>query len=519
METYYIRFISSGTTALTGDDGATWFATTSSFGLPTNSTSSTGTQSFVLGPDSIDSTLFTGINQGAIIREVEIAGFNSATGKLLSDDIVTDATVTSDSFVDTAGSDTYQVAYGGYSATTYTYSDTGNLTSTSKSSYDNIARSPTLGQSDNTSVTVAEARTATAPTTDNTAVGPLVTYVVIRNSADQYMLSANGTRFFAVTAMEPFTITDDLSEASTAGTPGAGKVTVSGLTFTIDPNSLTAAQKADFNTSSYDTIVLGSYDQPSGGTPGQVREGFEFGHISQVATPSNSADTYTFQVGTDHYDYFEGNAADPKATTTELLGFPQTDPGYAACYCADTMILAEHGNTPIEALAIGDVVVTASGQHRAIKWIGRRSYAGRFLAANPTAQPVRFRAGSLGRGLPHRDLLVSPEHAMLLHGVLVPARCLVNSTTIIQERRLPRIDYIHLELDSHDLLVAEGAPSESFMDDDSRSLFHNAHEFAELYPDAPAPTGFCARRIESGFELEAIRKSLLSVAHAVDTAA
>ncbi len=518
METYYIRFISSGTTALTGDDGATWFATTSSFSLPTNSTSSTGTQTFVLGPDSIDGTLFTDVNQGTIVREVEIAGFDPATGKLLSDDIVTNAAVTSDSFVDTAGSDTFQVAYGGYSATAYTYSDTGTLTSTSRSSYDNIARSPTLEASDNTAVTVAEARTATAPTTDNTAVGSLVTYVEIRNSAGDYMLSANGTRFFAVTSMKPFTITDDLSEGS-SGTPGVGKVTVSGLTFTIDPNSLTAAQKADFNTSSYNTIILGSYDQPSGGTAGQFREGFDFGQISQVAASSNPADTYTFQVGSDLYDYSEGNAADPKATTIVFQGFPQTDPGYAACYCAGTMILAEHGNTPIEALAIGDVVVTASGQHRPIQWIGRRSYAGRFLTANPNAQPVRFRAGSLGRGLPHRDLLVSPEHAMLLHGVLVPARCLVNSTTIIQERGLPRADYIHLELDSHDVLVAEGAPSESFMDDDSRSLFHNAPEFAELYPDASAPTGFCARRIESGLELEAIRKSLLTVAHPVDRAA
>ncbi len=182
-----------------------------------------------------------------------------------------------------------------------------------------------------------------------------------------------------------------------------------------------------------------------------------------------------------------------------------------ACYVKGSLILTDRGEMPAEVLAIGNILVTASGQHRPIKWLGRRSYAGRFLAANPGVQPIRFRAGSLGNGLPRRDLLVSPEHAMFLDGLLIPARCLVNGSTIVRDH-VERVDYFHVELDSHDVLLAEGAPSESFMDDDSRRMFHNAAEFAALYPDAPSPGRCCAPKVDDGYELEAIRRRLAGVA-------
>ena len=183
-----------------------------------------------------------------------------------------------------------------------------------------------------------------------------------------------------------------------------------------------------------------------------------------------------------------------------------------ACYCPGTRIATPLGEVVVEALAIGDLVSTADGRAEAIRWIGRRSYAARFLLANPKVQPVRFRAGSLGDGLPRRDLLVSPEHAMLLDGMLIPARCLVDGVQIVAERGWTAVDYIHIELASHEAILAEGAASETFIDDDSRAMFQNAGEYTELYPDARPAGSFCAPRVEDGYELEAIRQRLAGVA-------
>ncbi len=219
---------------------------------------------------------------------------------------------------------------------------------------------------------------------------------------------------------------------------------------------------------------------------------------------------------------FFNNAATPGQSSAAFGGtpgsaYPNSNDSVvaAACYCSGSLVLTECGEVPVDRLTIRDRVITKSGEHRPIKWIGRRCYLGRFLAANPKVQPIRFRTGSLGGGLPRRDLLVSPEHAMFLGGILIPARCLVNGSSVVQERKLDRVEYFHVELDSHDVLLVEGAPSESFMDDDSRGVFHNASEFAALYPYAPEPTGYCARRVESGFELDAIRRRLAKVAKAL----
>ena len=192
--------------------------------------------------------------------------------------------------------------------------------------------------------------------------------------------------------------------------------------------------------------------------------------------------------------------------------FVQASFSTTACYVQGTHIATADGDVPVEALAIGDILLTAGGELRPIKWIGLRGYAGRFLAANPQMQPIRLRAGCLGEGMPRRDLLVSPKHAMFLDGVLVPAGCLVNGTTITQERVRDRVDYFHIELDSHDVILAEGAPSESFLDDDSRGLFHNAAEYAALYPNVASEPAFCAPRVECGLELETIRRRLAKVA-------
>lgn len=181
----------------------------------------------------------------------------------------------------------------------------------------------------------------------------------------------------------------------------------------------------------------------------------------------------------------------------------------APCYCPGTLIATEEGETPVEALEIGDLVRTTSGALRPIRWIGRRAYDGVFARGNPDLIPVTFEKGSLGHNLPKRALTVSPLHAMFVEGYLIPAHCLVNGGSIHCGTIGERVEYIHIELESHDLLLAEGAPSESFVDDGSRGMFHNAGTFAELYPEAETVEAvYCAPRLEDGTMLEHIRDRL-----------
>ena len=181
-----------------------------------------------------------------------------------------------------------------------------------------------------------------------------------------------------------------------------------------------------------------------------------------------------------------------------------------ACYARGTRVLTTRGDVAVQDLAIGDHVVTVSGEEQPIRWIGRRGYGGRFLAGRRAAlAPILIRAGALGGGLPRRDLRVSPTHAMLLDGVLVPARCLVNGASIVQDLGCTEVEYFHIELAQHDAIWAEGAASETFIDEDSRGLFHNAAEYRALYPDTTEePAAPMAPRVESGYQLEAIRARL-----------
>ena len=180
-----------------------------------------------------------------------------------------------------------------------------------------------------------------------------------------------------------------------------------------------------------------------------------------------------------------------------------------ACFCRGTRILTSHGEIAVEDLVVGDRVITFSGAAKPIRWIGRRSYAGRFAVGNATVLRIVFRAGALAENIPSRDLFVSPLHAMFIEGLLIPAGALSNGRTIKWLSKVERIDYFHIELESHDLIIAEGALSETFVDDDSSMMFHNALEYFERYPDAACmPAVYCAPRVTHGYALEAIRKRL-----------
>jgi hypothetical protein len=175
------------------------------------------------------------------------------------------------------------------------------------------------------------------------------------------------------------------------------------------------------------------------------------------------------------------------------------------CYLAGTMLLTPRGEVAIETLAIGDVLVTRFGGLRAIKWIGRQSFASRFLKTNRDMIPVRIAAGALGEDLPRRALWVSPGHSMLVGDVLVLARNLVNGVTVTQSEMPDVVAYYQVEFETHDCVLAEGTWSESFGDGpDLRSQFQNAASFDALYPAylMPEALALCAARPERGLALE-----------------
>lgn len=162
----------------------------------------------------------------------------------------------------------------------------------------------------------------------------------------------------------------------------------------------------------------------------------------------------------------------------------------ATCFASGTLIAVADGAVPVDTLRPGDLVATVHGGPllQPLIWVGRLHVN---LARHPhpaRIAPVLIRAGALGDGVPHRDLRVSPEHALFLGGRLVPARLLVNGDGIIQEIWRREVTYHHIELDRHGLVVSEGAVSETYVDEGSRHLFDNAGVTA-LAADAAALRG------------------------------
>ena len=192
--------------------------------------------------------------------------------------------------------------------------------------------------------------------------------------------------------------------------------------------------------------------------------------------------------------------------------------GSNICFCTGTLIrTARDGveaDVAVEALAVGDMVVTASGAHRPIRWIGHRRTRCDTHPEPRKVWPVRVRAGTFGEGLPYADLWLSPGHALCLDGCLVPVRGLLDGERISQVERA-EVTYWHVELDSHDVLIANGMPAESYLDTGNRRGFSNAHEVIDgaatllHFSEDAAPsydgTGYCLPLVEAGARLTDIR--------------
>ncbi|MBE9603255.1 Hint domain-containing protein [Acetobacteraceae bacterium H6797] len=180
------------------------------------------------------------------------------------------------------------------------------------------------------------------------------------------------------------------------------------------------------------------------------------------------------------------------------------------CLLRGTHVLTPEGEVRVESLTPGDLVMTQVGEDLVpapVKWIGTRAIDLSRHAQPEGLRPIRISAGALGENVPHRDLLVSRDHCMFIDGKLVEAHWLVNGSTITVDTSINQVEYFHVELDRHSLLIAEGAPTESYLETGNRHLFSNA-KVTTLRP----VFGLRSASEPSCFPLMTERKELLDLA-------
>lgn len=147
--------------------------------------------------------------------------------------------------------------------------------------------------------------------------------------------------------------------------------------------------------------------------------------------------------------------------------------GGVICFTPDTRIATAEGPRLIQHLRPGDQILTKDNGPQEILWTGHRRMTGARLYAMPHLRPIRFRAGALGLGRPEDDLLVSPQHRMLVRGaaaqslfnspeVLVAAEDLLNDHSVTVDHALREVTYIHVLLEWHNIVFANGLETESF---------------------------------------------------------
>ena len=186
------------------------------------------------------------------------------------------------------------------------------------------------------------------------------------------------------------------------------------------------------------------------------------------------------------------------------------------CFAAGTRLQTARGEIAVEALRTTDKVITATGAQRAVRWIGHRAIN---LATHPRpwdVMPIRIVPDAFAKGQPHTTLRLSPDHAVFADGVLIPVRYLVNGTTIARET-VTAVTWFHVELADetgaamHDVLLAEGLPTESYLETGNRSSFAGETVtalHADFARDIWARHG-CAPLVIDGPEVLALRSWLL----------
>ncbi len=280
-----------------------------------------------------------------------------------------------------------------------------------------------------------------------------------------------------------------LTEQSNATVTATGTLTNNGR-IVLDPSTMTLSALAGAGTA---TIATGSMLEVQGAiASGETIVFAGNGASLHLDTPDNATGSVTnFALGetidlkgitpasvtlsSGHLQFSGGSFPLALSGATKVQALPSSDGTDVTvlCFCANTLVQTPSGCVPVQDLAIGDHVLTFSGAERPIVWVGK----GKVLATRgrrSAATPVIVRKGALAPNVPNQDMRLTKGHALYLDRVLIPVEELVNQRSIEWDDRAQEVEVFHIELETHDVLIANGAPAESYRDDGNRWLFQNA---------------------------------------------
>ncbi|MDE2576894.1 MAG: Hint domain-containing protein [Rhodospirillales bacterium] len=310
--------------------------------------------------------------------------------------------------------------------------------------------------------------------------------------------AVSGSGTLAIGAGSTLTVTGAIAASQTIAFGGAGAALVLDAPTSATITGFSAGDVIEY---------AGTITEASYGATGPGSGTLALGNGGITAATLNLAGTYTG-------DSFIGFAAGAIAAGGSGLSLVTLA---AACFAQGTRLDTPGGPVAIEALRIGDVVRTRGGEAVPIRWLGRRRTDCRRHPRPLDVWPVRVQAHAFGPGCPRRTLFLSPDHAVHITeadgtDALVPIRYLINGASIVQVA-VDEVTYWHVELPRHDIVLAEGLASESYLDTGNRAAFDNGGPAIALHPDFARDiwaTQACARLVLDGPVLIRTRARLLA---------
>ena len=231
-------------------------------------------------------------------------------------------------------------------------------------------------------------------------------------------------------------------------------------------------------------------------------------------TPDYDAATGLLTVGAATLDVGAGLSAAEFTVGADSVGGTLIVESGAPCFASGTSIATARGAVMVQHLRIGELVLLAGGGTAPVTWLGHRRVDCRRHPRPDDVRPVRVAAHAFGWQRPHRDLLLSPDHAVFIDGVLIPVRYLLNGATLRQEDA-DTVTYWHVELPSHGVLLAEGLPAESYLDTGNRGAFANAGTVVQAAPAFAREVwerAGCARLVTEGAARDGVYRRMLAQA-------